>query len=292
MSVCPLCKSATPKAGCPSCGSAAADGWGDDDSGGLGGGLDLARGGSLTSSGTNSPSAYSGGGMSFGDDDPFADDAGGGALELDLPSSHSAHSPRSIPAAQQTSTSQAPLSAAGDGGRAVVPDLVLPGPKTTPSSASLRAVVPPTHPSSSSLRAVRSEPSLPPQSARPQHVPVESAPALPNASLPPQSQPQLQVTPAAPNPAAIIGRYPPTPSKIWQAPIYAMQVLWRHFELRQDLASLRKRRSPDVPLYERALGAHDSKMFTLGLVLTCAALTVGLFVFLLPVILRFVRDPS
>jgi hypothetical protein len=90
----------------------------------------------------------------------------------------------------------------------------------------------------------------------------------------------------------MIARYPAPPSKIWESPSYAIKVLWRQFELRQDLASLRKRRSPDVPLYERALKTHDAKTFTLGLVLTCAALTIVTFVFFLPVILRFMRDPS
>lgn len=75
-------------------------------------------------------------------------------------------------------------------------------------------------------------------------------------------------------------------------PWYALRVLWRQFELRQDLASLRKRRSPDVPLYERALKTHDPKTFAVGLAITCAAVTIAMFVFFLPVILRFVRDPG
>ena len=68
-----------------------------------------------------------------------------------------------------------------------------------------------------------------------------------------------------------------------------MKVLWRQFELHRDLASLRRRRSPDVPLYERALKAHDAKMFMLGLVLTCAGVMLASFIFFLPVILRLLR---
>ena len=71
-----------------------------------------------------------------------------------------------------------------------------------------------------------------------------------------------------------------------------MKVLWRQFELRQDLTSLRNRRSPDVPLYERALRAYDPKTFALGLAITCAGLALASFIFFLPVILRFLRDPS
>jgi hypothetical protein len=98
--------------------------------------------------------------------------------------------------------------------------------------------------------------------------------------------------PPPPDPAAMIARYPAPPSKVWESPAYAVKVLLRQLELRQDLESLRKRRSPDVPLYERALRAYHPKTFTLGIALLCAGLTVATFVFFLPVILRFVRDPG
>lgn len=91
--------------------------------------------------------------------------------------------------------------------------------------------------------------------------------------------------------AAIIARYPAAPTRAWEAPAYAMTVLWRQFELRQDLATLQKRRSPDVALYERALKCHDSRSFALGLTLTCGSLALAAFVFILPVILRFFRAP-
>lgn len=235
------------------------------------------------------PSAYSGSGLSFGDDDPFADDVpAAGALELDLPPPHSASSPRSPPAAQSAS-----VSAAGEARSAGVPDLVLPAPKAAPSSSSLRAVTPPP---ASSFPAGQPQPNAqaplrPPRNDASSGQSPSSEPSLdaqPSQPLPPVAP----AAPPPPNPAAMIARYPSPPSKMWETPAYALKVLWRQFELRQDLASLRKRRSPDVPLYERALAAHDAKTFTLGLVLTCAAVTIALFVFFLPVILRFVRDPS
>jgi hypothetical protein len=108
----------------------------------------------------------------------------------------------------------------------------------------------------------------------------------------PPSQPVPMPTPREPpDPAALIARYPPPPDKVWEAPIYAMKVLWRQLELRQDLASLRRKRSPDVPLYERAIRTHDPKTFALGLILTCAGLAIACFVFFLPVILRLLWDP-
>ena len=72
--------------------------------------------------------------------------------------------------------------------------------------------------------------------------------------------------------------------------MYAIRVVMRQFELRTDLESLRRRRSPDVPLYEAALRAYDVKTFRLGMAINFAALTVATFIFFLPVILRFMRD--
>ena len=63
----------------------------------------------------------------------------------------------------------------------------------------------------------------------------------------------------------------------------------RQFELRSELESLRRRRSPDVPLYEGALKAYDAKTFRLGMAILCAATAIGTFIFFLPVIIRFMR---
>lgn len=72
--------------------------------------------------------------------------------------------------------------------------------------------------------------------------------------------------------------------------MYAVRVALRQIELRTDLESLRRRRSPDVPLYEAALEAYEPKTFRLGMAMSCAALTLATFIFFLPVILRFARD--
>lgn len=137
-------------------------------------------------------------------------------------------------------------------------------------------------------------PPAPVSSGRPLAAAVPSA--APGAPAAPPSSPAFSAPPAArppppkPSPAAIVAKYPPPPEKVWETPIYAWKVLFRQLELRQDLASLRKRRSPDVPLYEAALRAHDQKTFVLGLALTCAGLAVAGFVFFLPVFLRQLGD--
>jgi len=316
MSVCPFCTKAAvvdPQMPCPSCGRRASDppsahgfggrtlesdsGWGDGPD--LGGGLDLSRGGSIATHGAG-PSAYAGGGLSLGDeDDPFADDAPHGALELDLPPSHTANAPRSIePAPPHAASHSAP---AGPPPSAV-PDLVLP-PKLQPTMSSPPQARPPASAPSLHARPPASAPSLHARprasdpslrAAAPARAPSLEPPApASDPSLPPRSPLELQVPPArAQDPAALIARYPVVPEKVWEAPAYAMKVLWRQFELRQDLASLRKKRSPDVPLYERALETHDTKTFALGLALTCAGVALASFVFFLPVILRFLRAPD
>lgn len=204
--------------------------------------------------GGDAASAYGGGGLSSMDDDPFADDVPAGSLELDLPSHHQAQSPRSIPASKPPASKATP---------SIQPERSIPAPAPVVSSA------PP------------AQPSRPPggtSSFRPQE-----------ASIPPQSiQPRYPSTSA--DPASLIARYPSPPTKLHETPLYALHVILRQYELRQDLASLRKRRSPDVPLYERAIHTHDARTFRLGLVLSGAIFTVATFLFFLPVILRFVRS--
>jgi hypothetical protein len=237
----------------------------------VGGSLDLSRNG--PGGDASGPSAYAGGGVGFGDDDdPFADDVPQGALELDIPSHHTANTSRSLP------VNESPRAPAAPPASGSVPDLELrSGPQAKPPRSDPALPLPP-----------RSDPALPPR----------SDPALASEPSLPPSQPQMRV-PAPPSsgsllsdPSAMIARYPAPPSKIWESPLYTMKVLWRQFELRQDLATLRKRRSPDVALYERALKTHDPKMFAVGMAITCAALVIASFVFFLPVILRFLHDPS
>jgi hypothetical protein len=153
-------------------------------------------------------------------------------------------------------------------------------------NAAIELDAPARHPSASHTKvspapAPEAEPpqATMPQVAAPQMAPEEPAPPI-AAALPRR------------DPAALIARYPDPPSRIWETPVYAVKVLWRQFELRQDLTALRRRRSPDVPLYERALTLHDAKTFTVGLVLTCTALFLASVLFFMPVILRFIRSPD
>jgi hypothetical protein len=111
---------------------------------------------------------------------------------------------------------------------------------------------------------------------------------------PPSSEPAPSAPkppPPPPTPAQIVAQYPAAPGDVWGAPQYAIRVLLRQFQLRQDLTSLRRRRSPDVPLYEAALHAHDHRAFALGLGMSLAGLTVACLFVALPVIARFVMAP-
>lgn len=130
---------------------------------------------------------------------------------------------------------------------------------------------PPPAPSSGRMPAVPSSPDL-------------GAAAAP-APAPPPPKPQDQA-------ALRIANYPPVPEKVWEAPRYAVRVLLRQVELRQDLESLRRKRSPDVGLYERALTAHDARMYRLGLAITGAAVFVAMILFFMPVIKRFAFAPD
>lgn len=275
--------------------------------------LDLEQGGGQV--GTGAASSYSGGdGIDF-DDELYGDDAGGGgALELDLPNQQ-----------HGVSTSRAP-NALGAPSRAPsgpmdVPDLALSAAQAKSSSRGMPQA-PPAPRSSGSLPAVRTsgmhpaagqsgQPSGAPQpqpssgrALQTMHAPDAAAsegghhgfaPPAPSSSRGvedpsgPQSAPPAPLPPAKPTAAAVIAKYPSPPTKIGQAPMYAVRVILRQLELRTDLESLRRRRSPDVVLYEAALRAYDKKTFRLGMAINCAALAVATFVFFLPVIIRFVR---
>jgi hypothetical protein len=275
------------------------------------GSLDLEKGGGQV--GTGAASSYSGGdGIDF-DDELDGDEAGGGgALELDLPHQQ-----------QRAATPPTPGPPAGAPSRDV-PDLVLNAPTAQAKGGSSHGMqqAPPAARSSGSPDAVRTSgmhpaagqsgqhPAAPPppsSSGRalqtmhaPDAAPSEGghhgfAPPAPSSSRGvedpsgPQSVPQPPAPPAKPTAAAVIAKYPSPPTKIGQAPMYAVRVILRQLELRTDLESLRRRRSPDVALYEAALRAYDKKTFRLGMAINCAALTVATFVFFLPVIIRFVR---
>ena len=257
------------------------------------GNLDLEKSGGQV--GTGVPSNYGGEGIDF--DDELADDsAPSGRLELDMPkggpaSGHGASSPS--PGGPPKVT----MAAAGS-----VPDLAMPSKAPPRSSGSLPAGKP-----SGQSQAVKAPPppaseghngfAPPPASSSGTMAPdPHSSGQLPasHGSGPEDSAPHLAPgpppPPAKPTPAAVIAKYPAPPQSIANAPMYAIRVVMRQFELRTDLESLRRRRSPDVPLYEAALRAYDVKTFRLGMAINFAALTVATFIFFLPVILRFMRD--
>lgn len=200
---------------------------------------------------SGAPAAASyGGGSDFSMDDDPFADGAGGALELDLPAQHQ--------------RSKAP-----------------PG-VSAPSTPSMPAAPPSMQPPSVSSAPPASM--QPPRSAPPLTAPDSAAPA----SGPRSIQPRYPA--ASADPSALIARFPNPPDKVLETPGYALRVLWRQMELRQDLASLRRRRSPDVPLFERALRTYDPKTFTLGLVLSGAILAVVTVVVFLPVIFRYANN--
>jgi hypothetical protein len=89
--------------------------------------------------------------------------------------------------------------------------------------------------------------------------------------------------------ALSIARYPRAPERLWATPKYAWLVVLRQVELRRDLAALRHRRSPDVPLYEAALVAYNRRAFRRGALLGGALVLAAAVLFFMPVILRFAR---
>lgn len=276
MTVCPFCKKAVvnPDGGpCPSCGKVppskrpapmatghlkgGGDSWGDDEiEHGSSGGAPAAA------------SSYSGGSFGgLGDDD---DNGPGLSLELDTPARP--HSTPSSMAPRASGHSNAPARGSSGAQPAY-------GAEPMPQPLPPRSMKP------------ASDPSMAGQQSTPNNLAPPSSPqvAPQHAQMPP---PPVLGPPGPSDAAGMIARYPAPPAKIWQTPVYAIRVLLRQFELRQDIASLKKRRSPDVGLYERALKTHDGMNFVIGIALTCAALTLAMFVFFLPVILRFVRDPD
>jgi hypothetical protein len=281
MSVCPFCKAqvAQSTAPCPRCGKLAADhpsiaaisgrtlstDFDEDDHGEL----------SLESHATAGSSGGGHAGMSFEsgkgvtlDDDLFGEDEHSGPLELDVPDlpvppPASSRKPEPLP----PTTSKAPP---GSDPRISSQKMPAAPPAAASSSGKMPAAPPPAPSSSSGRFAVAPDSS-------------------PDVAAPPEPPPPPSATDLA---AVKIANFPPAPNKIWQAPKYALKVLYRQFELRQDLESLRRKRSPDVGLYERALRSHDARMYKTGLAITGVALFVGLILFFMPVIKRFAFAPD
>ncbi len=91
---------------------------------------------------------------------------------------------------------------------------------------------------------------------------------------PPPSQRSLHLVPTevappvAPHLAILaFAGFPEVPSSVLGAPLYALKVRSRRSVLRAQLASARKRFSPDVELYERAIGLADARMVRIGMIL-------------------------
>lgn len=285
------------------------------------GSLDLEKGSGQVGAGV--PSTYGNDGIDFDDDLYGSDDAGANkALELDLP--NAPHAAAAAPATMSKAPQGAPPP---QGGPMDVPDLAFDAAPPRGRSGPHPAAAPPPPRSSGSLPAVRTSgthpaagqsgqhpaagaiPSAPPSSSRGvsggQASPLSGgeghhgfAPPAPSSTSGlddpsgPHSAPTAAMPPMAPpkpTAAAVIAKYPAPPTKITQAPMYAVRVILRQLELRTDLESLRRRRSPDVPLYEAALRAYDTKTFRLGVAINCAVLALATFVFFLPVMIRFIR---
>jgi hypothetical protein len=261
MTVCPFCKKAVviPNGGpCPSCGKVDPRGAQKAPAAPSAAGddwddLEIQRG----SAGTQPTpgSSYGGGGFGgLGDDD----EAGPGlSLELDAPVRSQA--PPAV---------SAPPRAGASGG---YPAQGEPMPQPLPPRSG----------------RPMSDPTLAHQQSTPNMAPPPSAPVVQQ----PQQPPPGQMAPGGPPDAAVmIARYPLPPSSWWQTPAYAMRVLYRQFELRQDIDALKKKRSPDVPLYERALRTHDGTKFLTGMAISVALFMVATTLFFLPVIKRFAFD--
>jgi hypothetical protein len=271
------------------------------------GSLDLEKGSGQV--GAGAPSTYGTDGIDFDDDLYGNDDAGANkALELDLPNAPPGAAP---PPGSPMDVPDLAFDAAPQRGRSGHhPAPAAPPPR---SSGSLQAVrTSGTHPGTgqsghhpaaggipsappSSSRGVSGGQASPPPGEEGHHGFAPPAPSsasglddpsgphsAPTAAMPPMGPPK-------PTAAAVIAKYPAPPTKITQAPIYTVRVILRQLELRTDLESLRRRRSPDVPLYEAALRAYDTKTFRLGMAINCAVLAIATFIFFLPVMIRFIR---
>jgi len=235
-----------------------------DDDGAPGGGLELEpafeKGSGVGHAGA--ASTYGGsGGLDFDDDD---DAASSGPLELDMPN---APKPSAAPPVPDLAVRSAPP-----------PRPPGPLPARSGPHASGPAPAPP----------ASVGPSVPPASRSGSHTPAPAPPSSAPSAGPSAPAPSaVSARPSGPTPAALVARYPAPPTKVWESPVYFLRVLLRQIELRQDLTALRRRRSPDVPLYEAALRAYDKRTYVLGLALTCAGASIALFVFFLPVFRRF-----
>ena len=119
-------------------------------------------------------------------------------------------------------------------------------------------------------------------------APSQDAPHAADASITPAAPSEAAAASVRQRPtaAAVIANYPPVPVKVRDAPKYTLQIMIRQMELRSELVSLRRRRSPDVPLYESALRAYEPAMFHLGAAVSVSILVGVLLLVCLPLIVR------
>ncbi len=231
----------------------------EDEPQGFGGGLELETGSSVGGMSGGASTYGSDDGISF--DDELMGDPHSGPLELDMPV------PTPRPSGEQ----------------------VVAPPHSSPAPISSQAPrISGSHPAASisGTQPAAAPISSPQVSMQAQHQ--MSAPPQPPTPTP-RAAPIPKAPPPPPTAAQVVAKYPVPPEPIWQAPVYFWKVVYRQLELRQDLESLRKRRSPDVPLYEAALQAHDRKTFTTGLAISAAAFVLAMLIFFIPVFLRFLR---
>lgn len=232
---------------------------------------------------------YQGGGVSF-DEDLFGDE-NAGPLELDLPAAHPpegggavSRGSGAVPVAQGAHGSW------GEGARTSEPavgteaDLFAAVPDAAPSAHD--GVRPSgAHPRPGTSGTV---PSARPQAGTEANLGGDASGSLPAASA--QVAPAPRRVTAAPDLGGlVVARFPPPPAGVTGMPGYFCRVFVRRFELRRDLESLRRRRSPDVPLYESALCAHDARAYGIGGAITAMLVTLGTLLFFSPVIARFLR---
>jgi hypothetical protein len=145
---------------------------------------------------------------------------------------------------------------------------------------------PPSHPSNPAMAARNSHPSMPGMPADGGSEPqMQAAPAPPPK---PKRPSRFELSPEQ-RAAVDLAEYGDPPEQVWKAPLYAYRVLTRKYELKKEMDELRSTRPEQIPLYERALAADDGPTTKKGVIIAAAAIALFLFLFCLPVIIRFAK---
>lgn len=234
------------------------------------GSLELEVGSRTAPNTTEGSTRYGGGDVDF-DDDPFEEGTPHDKLELDLPPSGNKRAAASLAPREAAPTPDDEPSLPAGPSFSLMPAAVR-------SSGAHRVTDPPASPP----RPVSVSLPVPSQSSV---RPIDEASRAASAPPPGQAPPSTGAVSSSSG-ASMIANYPPPPQLIRHAPMYAAQVLLRRLELRRDLVSLRRRRSPDVRLYEAALDAYEPATFRLGVAMLIALTLITILVFSLPLIVR------